>query len=382
MGAHTCCGTIMKVVVVGAGIAGLAVAWRLAQAGIAVELVERGLAGRGATWASAGMLAPVAEFGNDDGPLARFAHAARAAWPAFAAELEEASGRTIGFRAEGSLTVARTPARAEALKTLAACLCAKGTDAVWLSGNDLSAREELLSPDLIGAMHVPVDAQADNRALAAALIAAFSNLPVILRQHCDVGSLVVEHGRVRGVATAQGVAAADAVVHATGAWMNLIGGSEMGAVPPVAPIKGQMAALAIPHGVKAPRALIWDEDVYLVPRQDRLFLGATVEDVGFDTSVSRAACERLLAAARLVIPSLGAWSFSELWAGLRPRTPDEQPVLGATSIAGLYVAGGQFRNGILFAPLVAEIVCRSILGEVVDSAAAIFDPRRFEGTQP
>ena len=107
--------------------------------------------------------------------------------------------------------------------------------------------------------------------------------------------------------------------------MNLIGG-ETGAVPPVAPIKGQMAALAIPDGVKPPRALIWDEEVYLVPRQDRLFLGATVEDMGFDTSVSRAACERLMAAARHVIPSLGAWPLSELWAGLRPRTPDERPV--------------------------------------------------------
>jgi glycine oxidase len=145
----------------------------------------------------------------------------------------------------------------------------------------------------------------------------------------------------------------------------------------VTPVKGQMVAVRVPVGTLLQRHLLWGEDVYLVPRGDRVLIGATVEDAGFDISVSREACSRLISAAACIVPALAEWEISEVWAGLRPRTPDGAPVLGATAIEGLYVAGGQFRNGILFAPAVADAMQRIVLTSQPVSAIRAFDPRRF-----
>lgn len=359
----------MKIVIAGAGVAGLAIGWSLAEAGASVEIVERGLAGHGATWASAGMLAPGAELGGEKTPLARFAHEGRRAWNAFAASLEEASGVDIGFRENGSLIVAPDDARAGELKQLA------GHSAVWLAPRDLAAREALLSPALRGALHVPGDAQVDNRALGVALAETLRRRSVRLREHCDVRSVLAANNRVRGLMTGEGIIEGDAVVLACGAWMNLIASPLV--LPPIAPVKGQMAALTPPAGTVLPKSLLWDEHLYLVPRRDRLLIGATVEDAGYDLSVSKETAADLVARAARIVPSLGAWRLSEMWAGLRPRTPDDAPVLGETKLSGLYVAGGQFRNGILFAPLIADSMRRLVLGEKPGLDIASFDPRRF-----
>ncbi|MEA2824257.1 MAG: glycine oxidase [Alphaproteobacteria bacterium] len=138
-----------------------------------------------------------------------------------------------------------------------------------------------------------------------------------------------------------------------------------------------MAACEAPAATVLPQALIWADDVYLVPRGRRLFIGATVEDANFDISVSRQARDHLLAAARRIVPSLEGWRLAEMWAGLRPRTPDDAPVLGAARAAGLFVAGGQFRNGILFAPAVADAICGLVLGQPGHVEYRAFDPRRF-----
>jgi glycine oxidase len=139
----------------------------------------------------------------------------------------------------------------------------------------------------------------------------------------------------------------------------------------------EMAACEAPAATALPQTLIWADDVYLVPRGRRLFIGATVEDASFDTSVSRDARDHLLAAAGRIIPSLAGWRLAEMWAGLRPRTPDDAPVLGATAVDGLFVAGGQFRNGILFAPAVADTICGLILGQPARAEHRAFDPLRF-----
>jgi glycine oxidase len=367
----------MKIVIVGAGIAGLAIGWRLAERGQSVEIVERGIAGRAATWASAGMLAPGAELGVESDALATFAREAKAKWDAFAKELESASGRTIGYSRLGSLIVAKTDGRATVLQTLARELSNKGTAATWLPAPEMRACEPLLSSELKGALHIAGDAQVDNRVLGDALGAALAKHKTVLRENCDVRSLLIAGGAVREVITSQGNIAADAVVLACGAWMNLIGGLAPDILPPVKPAKGQMAALEPPAGAVLPRFLIWSEDVYLVPRRERLFVGATVEDANFDASVTREARDTLLGAAARIVPSLSRWRLAEMWAGLRPRAPDDAPVLGATPVAGLYVAGAQFRNGILFAPAVADAMCGLVLGEAPSSKIEAFDPRRF-----
>jgi glycine oxidase len=367
----------MKVLVVGAGVAGLAVGWRLANAGIAVEILERGLAGRGATWASAGMIASGAEVGPEKNAIAQFAREARMKWPRFAKELEAASAMRIFYRELGSLMVAESAHQAHALESQAAELAREGVAAAWIVGAELRRREPLLSPSLLGALHIRDDAQVDNRILPEALRIALAKAGAVLRERCDVSALAIQDGRVRGVVTVEGMIAADLVVLACGAWVNLLGGIGPDDLPPVKPAKGQMAACEPPAAISLPQALIWADDVYLVPRGRRLFIGATVEDASFDTSVSREARDNLLEAARRIIPSLVDWRLAEMWAGLRPRTPDDAPVLGTTVVDGLFVAGGQFRNGILFAPEVADAICDLILGKPARGEHRAFDARRF-----
>jgi glycine/D-amino acid oxidase-like deaminating enzyme len=217
----------------------------------------------------------------------------------------------------------------------------------------------------------------DNRALCDALCTVLEKSNIALREQCEVRSLVVQDGRARAIATAQGTIEADRIVLACGAWTNLIGGLGAENLPPVKPAKGQMAALIPPPGKTLPRSLIWAEDFYLVPRHDRVFIGATVEDASFDVSISHDARDRLLEAAVRVLPSLAEWRVVEMWAGFRPRTPDDLPVLGATAIDGLYLASGQFRNGILFAPAIAEYMCGLVMGQPMTEQFRAFDPRRF-----
>ncbi len=365
----------MKILIVGAGIAGLAIGWRLAQAGADIEILERGRAGRGATWAAAGMLAPGVETGAGREPLAEFARVARDAWPSFARELESASGCEIGFRQTGSLVVAENADRVRTLKHHAGKLKNAGEDASWLEPAAMRARESLLSSDLHGALYVAGDAQVDNRALAEALRAALERSGARLREGREVRSLIVDENRLRGVVTADGAIEADLAILASGAWLNLLNGVSADVLPRIAPVKGQMIALEPPRGTVLPKALLWDDDVYLVSRRDRLFAGATVEDAGFDTSVTREARERLVRATARLIPAASDWRLAEIWAGLRPRSPDGLPVLGQTAVEGLYVASGQFRNGILFAPSVAETMRAIVLGG--ENAHAGFDPKRF-----
>jgi glycine oxidase len=366
----------MKAIIVGAGIAGLAIGWRLAQAGVDIEIYDRGLAGRGATWAAAGMIAPGAELKEESEEIAQFARRSRAAWPQFAAELESESGCSIGYSESGSLIAAFDDARAHALEQRASQLASSHIDAQWLPPALLRGREPILSHALRGALHIPGDAHVDNRLTGEALRAALARRNIVVRENTEVRQLLVEAGRVCGVICASGAVSGDTVVVASGAWLNGFGGAAL-ELPPVVPVKGQMVAVQPPGGTSLPKHLLWGESVYLVPRRDRVLVGATVEDAGFDTSVSREACSRLVSAASRIIPALAGWRISEMWAGLRPRTPDGAPVIGAGAVEGLYVAGGQFRSGILFAPSVADAVRRLVLGSEPVTEIRAFSPARF-----
>jgi glycine/D-amino acid oxidase-like deaminating enzyme len=197
-----------------------------------------------------------------------------------------------------------------------------------------------------------------------------------LRERCEVRALIIDKNRLRGVVTQESAIEGDLAILASGAWLNLMGGVSADILPRVTPVKGQMIALEPPPGTALPKALLWNDDVYLVSRRDRLFAGATAEDAGFDTSVTGEARDRLVRATARLIPAASRWRLAEIWAGLRPRASDGMPVLGQTAIEGLYVASGQFRNGILLAPLVAEIMCRIVM-EGAKRANASFDPKRF-----
>jgi glycine oxidase len=358
----------MKILIAGGGIAGLAIAWRLSCAGLPVAIVERGLCGRGASWAAAGMIAPGGELADETDTLTEFGRQSRQAWPEFASEIEKASGADIGYRETGSLFVAETEAQAHSLR-------GRAKPGQWLSRDELLICEPSLSPKLHGALRFPDDAQVDNRALCEALLTAVIANDVEVRENCEVCSVVITGGQVRALLTESGVMEADKIVLACGAWNSLIAG-DLG-LPSVKPVKGQMIAWLPPGGITLPTALIWSETVYLVPRHDRLLIGATVEDAGFDLGVERRAGEHLLRMAARLVPSVPKGTLAEIWAGLRPQVADEAPVLGETAIPGLYVAGGQFRNGILFAPAVADFMSAVLRGDNPGELAPAFSPLRF-----
>jgi glycine oxidase len=306
-----------------------------------------------------------------------FAREARRRWPEFARDVERASGMTCLYREAGALVIAHDDAGARSLRAEAGRLRAIGAEAVPLDASQVRDHEPALAPHIAAGLFVSGDADVDNRLLGEALVMAFRRAGGTLRERSRVQSPIVENGRAAGVTTAEGPAHADAVVVAAGAWSGTLPGSPPEAIPPVRPAKGQLIALAPPPGARFPKRIIGDHRVYLVPRGERVLVGATVEDAGFDTSVTAGARAQLVASAARIVPAAGRWPVVEAWAGLRPRSPDDAPVLGETGLPGLFVASGQFRNGILFAPAVAEALACLVTGRRCAFEVNAFDPRRF-----
>jgi glycine oxidase len=372
----------MKVVVIGAGVAGLSAGWRLAEAGVETVVLERAQPGRAASWAAAGMLVALLESGDESAPEAVLARQSAAAWPRFAVDVEEQSGMPIHYRRDGMLLVASGEAEADALRARAAA------DASLQFADPAHAHllEPLLPEENFGALRDPAAAQVDNRALAKALAAAL--------RRCG-GRLVASEAAVLIETDKDGASAvrtpfarhdADAIVLAAGAWSGELGGVPKAALPPVRPVKGQMIALAPPGDAKLPVHLIQGQDVYLVPRHDRLLVGATVEEVGFDSALTRGAADRLRERAVALLPALSDWRLADHWAGLRPGSPDGRPILGATALPRLFALTGQYRNGILFAPVLADALCGLVLGRSTSAPESgpvdlgAFDARRFAGS--
>jgi glycine oxidase len=362
----------MKFVVIGAGIAGLSIGWRLAQSGAQVTVLERAQPGRGATWASAGMIAVAAEAGDDHTPLAQLAHRSAALWPHFAREIEEACAMEVGYRVDGTLLVARTPEEATVMRRRA-----KGSAALeYLLVEQARALEPLLATDISGALFDPDEAQVDNRAIGLALAVAFQRAGGVLQTNEAVVRLEMENGRVAGARTPFALYRADAFVLAAGAWSGRIEGLPAKTIPPIVPVKGEMIALC-GGDAPIPKHMIWGHDIYLVPRGDCVLVGATVAYQGFDSAPTDAAANWLLDHAFALMPALRNWELVEHWAGLRPGSPDNLPLIGPSPLDGLFIASGQFRNGILLAPAIAEAVAGIVLGQPLREDLSAFDPRRF-----
>ena len=358
----------MNIVIVGAGVAGLAIGWRLRQAGADVTILERGRAGRGASWAAAGMIAVAGEMGSAQTPEAEFGQHASRLWPDFATELEAASGRAVAFRRDGALMIARDAGEFARLQSWS------GVER--LTTAQARAKEPMLRADIAGALWAPDEARVDNRALGTALAVAFTRAGGTLSEMEAAVRFDVHEGAVVAVHTPYRRYAADAFILAAGAWSGTLDGLPPEALPPVRPVKGEMIAITPPAGTRLPRQAVWGNDVYLVPRTDRLLIGATVAEAGFDTGVTEAGADWLSKRAIALMPALATWEIVERWAGLRPGSPDGLPILGPATLRGLFIATGQFRNGILFAPSVAEYMSRLVLEHAAADPA--FDPRRFE----
>ena len=358
-------------VVVGAGVIGLACGWRAAERGLSVLVVERAPEpGAGASGVAAGMLAPVTEADFGEELLLRMNLAARERWGAFAAQLEERTGLSTGYRETGALVVAADRDDAEELRRLHAFQRSLGLEAEWLTPGQCRQLEPGLSPRVAGGIHSPHEAQAEPRALLRALQAALRHAGGELSCGVEVESLEVEGERVTGVRTSRGVLAAGQVVIAAGAWSPSLAPGEQ--APAVRPVKGQILELRTRAGMPEPLTrIVRTPRCYLLARGDgRVVLGATVEEQGFDTAVTADGVYRLLEAAWEVLPEVGELELVSARAGLRPGSRDNSPIVTPDArLEGLVWATGHYRNGVLLAPHTAEVVTRLLAGERVEAEA-------------
>lgn len=366
------------VVVVGAGLIGTAIAWRLQAAGCRVALVtgERSAA---ASRVAAGMLAPVTETTFTEQRLLELNLASARRYADFAGEVEQASGAAAGLRRAPTLSVAYDADDAARLAVLADFLSRSGLASDRLTSRECRAEEPLLSPRVRSGLRVEGDWSCDNRLLANTLGIAARRAGVV-EVPGFVHAVTSRADRVTGVTLADGAAlAADRVVLANGAWAAQVTG-----VPPlpVRPVKGQILRLdpgRLPQPQVTVRAFTAGAEVYLVPRTNgrEIVLGATVEEVGFDGRITAGGVYELLRDARSVVPLTAEYALAETSVGWRPGTPDNGPILGGCDLAGLILATGHYRNGVLLTPVTADLVTALVTTGELPAAGRPFTLDRF-----
>ena len=368
-----------NVAIIGAGVIGLGIAWRLAMRGVPVAVFDKGACGAGASHAAAGMLAACAEAEPGEEALVTLGRASQARWPAFAAELKQASGVDVGLRPEGTLVVALTSDDQARLNHQLVFQQKLGLPLQWITAAETRRREPHLAGKLAGAVFSPEDTQVDNRKLAAALRIAAEAAGASISEHQAVKTISNDAGRVDGIVLADGrKVAADVVVLAAGAWSRSIDGLAPELRPPVRPIKGQMLALRMDPTAPLLTHVVWAPGAYLVPRLDgRLLVGATVEEKGYDTSLTAGGILTLLEAAWRVVPAVEELPIDEMWVGHRPGSRDDAPILGTGLIDGLIYATGHHRNGILLTPITADAIAELVLDGAADPAIRPFSIERF-----
>lgn len=366
------------VVVVGGGVVGLACAWRAGAAGLDVTVVDPA-PGSGASWVAAGMLAPVTEAHFGEEALLRLNLEASRRYPGFVEELESAAGGEVAYEASGTLLVARDGDELAVLDELHDFRSGLGLPARRLRARECRSTEPALAPGVRGGLLVEGDHRVDPRALTSALVAACGRAGVALVRR-RVSSLRISGGAVCGVGLeGGGEIAASAVVLCAGCWSASIDGLPNGALP-VRPVKGQLLHLRDPARRPVCAHTLRSTGAYLVPRRDgRVVVGGTVEEKGFDTSVTAGAVLELLEEAAELVPAVRELDLVEALAGLRPGTPDNAPMIGATSVPGLVAATGHYRNGVLLAPVTADHVARLLVTGEGEPGMEPFSPRRFEG---
>jgi len=379
----------MKVIVIGAGVIGMACAWRLAAAGARVEILEARDCGQGATRGALGALWPASPLVK--GPLQQLHRESLWQFEAFAAELSAAAGNGVGlpvsYRRQGRLELLNSEKAGvrAAAETLAACAgwpAFAGALPVMevLSPAEIQARWPQLAPAAHAGLLCRATAQVSVPELVAGLQAACARAGVVLHRQTPAIALEIRGARVLGVRTGAGLAEADAVLAAMGAWTALLA-PELAAIAPIRPAKGQGIALQTPAGVRL-ETIVKSESIYLIPWHTEaggeILVGSTTEpEAGFDETPSPEAREKLLAGAAGIVPGLKDAVVLRHWAGLRPQNPAKRhpPIMGPhPKIGNLFVCTGHFKTGIGLAPLVSRLMCQTLLTGSAAPTLAPFCP--------
>ncbi|MFF3641812.1 glycine oxidase ThiO [Streptomyces sp. NPDC002564] len=387
MHSRTTSAATTDVLVVGGGIIGLVSAWRAAQRGLSVAVVDPEPGG-GAAQVAAGMLAAVTELHYGEETLLGLNLASARRYPDFVAELTGASGHDLGHRACGTLAVALDSDDRAHLRELHALQRRSGLESEWLSGRECRRLEPMLAPGVRGGLRVDGDHQVDPRRLAAALVVACERAGVAFHR-AWAERLTVSGDRAHGVVLADGTAlGAGQTLLAAGSLSGRLAGVPADVLPPVRPVKGQVLRLTVPKAYapflsRTVRAVVRGSHVYLVPRENgELVVGATSEELGWDTTVTAGGVYELLRDAHELVPGITELPLTETRAGLRPASPDNAPLLGPTRLAGLQLATGHYRNGVLLTPVTGDVMAHALTtGELPDEALP-FTPRRFDDASP
>lgn len=351
----------VDVAVVGGGVIGCSVAYHAARSGARVALLEAGQVGTGASGAAAGMLAAQAE-AHEPGPFLDLLLASRRLHKPLGEQLYEETGLDPEYVWDGTLNAAQDTADEEALAEQYSWQKRLDLPVQWLGAEETHSLEPALSPEVSAALYLPEDGQVNSPRLVQALALAATFKGVEIKEFTRVTGFEVEGGRVVGVRTTQGTVPAGAVVLAGGASSGLLS-AELGLRLPVHPVKGSI--LSVNARPALTKANIWGSRCYAVSKRDgRMVVGATVEPGVHDRRPTLGGVARLSTAAIELIPDLRHAPFGSVWGGLRPGTPDGQPILGPVEgLEGLLLATGHYRNGVLLAPITGETVAALALGE-------------------
>jgi len=348
------------IIIIGAGIIGCAIAYRLAKQGLSVIVIEKGEPGQEASWAAAGMLAPQAEISHSiPDTLIQLFEASHRLYPDFVSELESQTGTRIPYRSCGSILAARDYPEAKVLSGLFEKLSRRGTQIEEITPDRMRDIEPELADTIETALLLPNDRHVNNRNLVQSLVAAAEQKGVQFITRSAVTGFTVEKNRIVSVHFEDRELSSDLVINCAGCWAGLFAPEKQPGIP-VRPVRGQIVCLQV--NPQKLRHLIHSSSVYMVPWPDgRTLVGATMENAGYEKINTAWGVQHLLERAMKLVPALQQAQVVDYWAGLRPDTPDNLPILGGTDIANYYVATGHFRNGILLAPITAELMAELIL---------------------
>ena len=360
-------------IVVGAGVVGCTVAYELARAGARVQVLETRAPGQGATRASAGILAPFIE-GHGSPLLRELGKRSLDLYDGFMARLREDGGEVV-YQRSGTFELAFSDEDASRLRAVATALSEQGVESTWVDPSSFAEVEPLASPEAKGALLIPTHGFVAVSALTMAAVEAARKYHARFRT--ETGAIRIfrlPNSRI-GVQTSRATWEADRVVLAAGSWSSSITveGADRVAVKP---IRGQLIQMQGTAG--AIHRVVWGPDGYLVPWPDgSVLVGSTVEDVGYDESHTSEAVDKLRAMAAMLVPSLSDAEVIDIRTGLRPKGPDDVPILGRSRVVpGLVYCTAHYRNGVLFAPLTAQLVSDLIFERAADPALQELDPAR------